>query len=162
EMALAPPWNDLFGPLRQGLVDELMVIGQLGQSLDGRIATTTGHSKFINGPTGLAHLHRLRGIVDAVVVGIGTALARGPQLPVRMVEGPHPARIILDPRGRLPAGARVLANDGVRRLVITAEGTQTRFPLDIEVLSLPAENGRIAPPAILGALADQGFRRILI
>ncbi|HEX2652758.1 MAG TPA: RibD family protein [Xanthobacteraceae bacterium] len=139
-----------------------MVIGQLGQSLDGRIATTTGHSKFINGPTGLAHLHRLRAVVDAVVVGIGTALADDPQLTVRMVEGPHPARIILDPRGRLPATARVLANDGVRRLVITAEGTPTRFPEDVEVLALPADDGRIAPRAILSALASQGFRRILI
>ncbi len=52
-----------------------MVVGQFGQSIDARIATPTGHSHYINGAAGLAHLHRLRALVDAVVVGIGTAVA---------------------------------------------------------------------------------------
>ncbi|MGB6999575.1 MAG: deaminase, partial [Pseudolabrys sp.] len=43
--------------MRRGTVDDLVVVGQIGQSLDGRIATETGHSKYINGPAGLAHLH---------------------------------------------------------------------------------------------------------
>src|SRR5215213_4313333 len=80
---LAQPWEDRFGPLRQGGVDRLVVVGQIGQSIDGRIATVTGHSKYINGPAGLAHLHRLRALVDAVLVGIGTAVADDPQLTVR-------------------------------------------------------------------------------
>ena len=65
-----------------------MVVGQIGQSLDGRIATATGHSQYINGAAGLAHLHRLRALVDAVVVGVGTAIADDPQLTVRRVAGP--------------------------------------------------------------------------
>ena len=93
-----------------------MVVAQIGQSLDGRVATETGHSHYINGPAGLAHLHRLRALVDAVVVGVGTALADDPQLTVRRVSGPHPARVVIDARGRLPGGAKLLANDGVRRL----------------------------------------------
>ena len=68
------PWEELFGPLRRGMVDDLVVVGQIGQSLDGRIATASGHSHYINGLDGLAHLHRLRALVDAVVIGIGTAL----------------------------------------------------------------------------------------
>ena len=75
---LPAPWEELFGPLRAGVVDDLMVVGQLGQSLDGRVATETGHSHYINGAAGLAHLHRLRALVDAVVVGIGTALMDDP------------------------------------------------------------------------------------
>src|SRR5882724_10160038 len=106
---LSSPWDDLFGPLRSGTVDDLVVVGQIGQSLDGRIATESGHSHYINGAEGLAHLHRLRALVDAVVVGIGTVLADDPQLTVRRVAGPHPARVVIDPRGRLPAGARLLA-----------------------------------------------------
>ncbi len=74
------------------------------------------HSHYINGPAGLAHLHRLRALVDAVVVGIGTALADDPQLTVRRVTGPQPARVVIDPGGRLPSGAKLLADDGVRRL----------------------------------------------
>src|ERR1044071_5196836 len=111
---LPSPWEERFGPLRRGTVDELVVVGQIGQSIDGRIATVTGHSKYINGPAGLAHLHRLRALVDAVLVGIGKAVADDPQLTVRRVAGPGPARIVLDPRGRLSSNARVLGEDGVR------------------------------------------------
>ena len=77
---LPQPWGELFGPLRTGATDDLVVVGQIGQSLDGRIATESGHSKYINGPAGLDHLHRLRALVDAVVIGVGTALADDPQL----------------------------------------------------------------------------------
>src|SRR5438270_5968197 len=155
-------WADLFAPLQKGTVDDLVVVGQLGQSLDGRIATESGHSKYINGPAGLEHLHRLRSLVDAVLVGVGTALADDPQLTVRHVEGPHPARIVLDPKGRLAACAKVFSCDGVRRLAVVAEGTQCGFNPDVEVLTLPAANGRIAPRAILAALAERGLRRILV
>src|SRR6266851_1249734 len=125
---LPQAWADVFGPLRKGTVDDFVIVGQIGQSLDGRIATESGHSKYINGPAGLDHLHRLRALVDAVVIGVGTALADDPLLTVRRVAGPHPARVVLDPKGRLPATAKVFANDGVRRLLITAEGTRYAPP----------------------------------
>ena len=158
---LPAPWEDIFGPLRQGRVDDLVVVGQFGQSIDARIATVSGHSKYINGAGGLAHLHRLRALVDAVVIGIGTALADDPQLTVRRVAGPNPARVIIDPSGRLPSGARALASDGARRLVIT--GTQrAEFSGDVEVVRLGAGKGHIAPKAILQALAARGLRRILV
>lgn len=159
---LPPPWGELFGPLRTGMVDGLTVIGQIGQSLDGRIATASGHSRYINGPAGVTHLHRLRSLVDAVVIGVGTALADDPQLTVRRVPGPHPARIVLDPSGRLAASAKVFAADGVRRLLITSEGARCTPPSDIEIVALAANGGRIAPSTILAALAERGLRRILI
>jgi riboflavin-specific deaminase-like protein len=144
------------------MVDDLVVIGQIGQSLDGRIATVSGHSKYINGPAGLAHLHRLRALVDAVVVGVGTALADDPQLTVRRVAGPHPVRVIVDPSGRLAPGAKVFTSDGVRRLLVTSEETRCEPPSGVEVLALPTAGGHIAPPAILAALAERGLRRVLI
>ena len=158
---LAPPWEEIFGPLRAGSVDDLVVVGQIGQSLDGRIATTSGHSHYINGPAGLAHLHRLRALVDAVIVGVGSALADDPQLTVRHVSGPNPARVVLDPRGRLARTARLLADDGVRRVVVTAEGVSCELP-GVELLALPAVDGHIEPAAILTALAGLGLRRVLI
>jgi riboflavin-specific deaminase-like protein len=159
---LPAPWDELFGPLRLGRVDDLVVVGQLGQTLDGRIATESGHSHYINGPEGLDHLHRLRALVDAVVIGVGTALVDNPQLTVRRVAGPSPARVVLDPRGRLQPDARVLAADGVRRLVVTTPAARCRLPDGVEVVSLPADDGHIAPAAVLGALAARGMRRILI
>ena len=129
-----PRWNDIFAPLAASQVDELIVIGQIGQSLDGRAATATGHSHYINGSDGLDHLHRLRALVDAVVVGVGTAVADDPQLTVRRVAGENPARVIIDPSGRLPSTARAFRDDGARRIVITAaqgvngEAQHTGFP----------------------------------
>ena len=137
------PWEELFGPLRTGTVDDLVVVGQIGQSLDGRIATASGQAEFINGPAGLAHLHRLRALVDAVIIGVGTALADDPQLTVRRVAGPHPARVVLDPSGRLPASARVFADDGVRRLLVTADGTRCALPSAVEIIALPSIDGHI-------------------
>jgi diaminohydroxyphosphoribosylaminopyrimidine deaminase/5-amino-6-(5-phosphoribosylamino)uracil reductase len=112
---LPQAWADVFGPLRKGTVDDFVIVGQIGQSLDGRVATESGHSKYINGPAGLVHLHRLRALVDAVVVGVGTAIADDPQLTVRRVSGPQPARVVIDPKGRLGADARMFADNGVRR-----------------------------------------------
>jgi len=159
---LPAPWEERFGPLRQGTIDDLVVVGQIGQSIDGRIATVTGHSKYINGPAGLAHLHRLRALVDAVLIGIGTAVADDPLLTVRRCTGPSPARIILDPRGRLPPAAKVLNEDGVRRLVITAEGVRPKLPAGVEIVEIATRNGEIAPAAILAALRERGLARVLI
>ncbi|MCZ4314464.1 RibD family protein [Comamonadaceae bacterium G21597-S1] len=89
------------------------VIAQLGQSLDGCIATRTGDARFVNGPDILTHLHRLRALADAVIVGAGTVAIDDPQLTVRHVPGRNPARILFDPQLQLAsriAGVRCLAD----------------------------------------------------
>lgn len=159
---LPVPWEELFGPLRTSKVDDVVAIGQLGQSLDGRVATPTGHSHYINGPAGLNHLHRLRALVDAVVIGVGTALADDPQLTVRRVSGPQPVRVVIDPKGRLPGSARLLAGDGVRRIILTASGVRPSAPRGVEIVGLPTSDGQLAPSAILSALKERGLQRILI
>ncbi len=160
--SLPAPWQDVFGPLKTPGKDGSLVVGQIGQSLDGRVATLAGHSHYINGTDGLAHLHRLRALVDAVVVGIGTALADDPQLTVRRVSGPHPARVVIDPGNKLPRSARMLADDGTRRVVVTAEGRRPDLPQGVEMLPLKPTDGSIPPDAIVAGLRGLGFRRILI
>ena len=136
------------------------VFGQLGQSLDGRIATPTGKSHFINGLGAIRHLHRLRALADAVIVGVGTAIADDPLLTVRHVPGPNPARVIIDPAGRLPATARCLRDDGAQRIVL--QGRDVPRPPGIEALTLPSDGGKIAPASIIDAVGGLGFRRILV
>src|SRR5215470_10861449 len=131
---LPPSWEAMYGPLRAGCVDDLMVVAQLGQSIDGRIATATGHSKYINNAAGLDHLHRLRALVDAVVIGVGTAVCDDPELTVRRVTGPNPARVVIDPPGRLSATARLLRPDGARRIVVLGEQVESCFADDVEIL----------------------------
>ena len=140
---------------------EPLVIAQLGQSLDGRIATLTGHSRYINRHAALDHLHQLRAQVDAVVVGIGTVLADDPQLNVRRVPGRHPARVVIDPGGRMPLSAACMRDDGVRRLVIHAR--QGNVPQGAEEVILPrAEQGGFDPLLIVKALGERGMHRLLI
>jgi len=155
--ALGDPWESLFGPLRPSSI----VVGQLGQSLDGRIAIEPGQSTLINGPEGIAHLHRLRALVDAVVVGAGTVRADDPQLTVRHVAGPNPVRVVIDPRGTLPAGSRAFAADGVHRIVITRRQCPA-INGGIETIALPDTDGRIEPAAMLDALQERGLHRILV
>ncbi|WP_205647770.1 RibD family protein [Acuticoccus yangtzensis] len=134
-----------------------MVVAQLGQSLDGRIATPTGHSHYINGPEAIALLHALRANVDAVVIGSGTARADDPQLTVRHVEGPNPARVLIDQRRSAGAALRLLADDGSRRIVFGPALADD--PAGVETIDAPAP---LSPATIVGALAERGMRRLLI
>ena len=156
------PLQALFEPLRVGLVDSMMVVGQLGQTMDGRIATVTGQSKYINGLPGLTHLHQLRALLDAVVVGVGTAIADDPQLNVRLVGGKNPARVVIDPKGKLNPQARVWLDDGTRRLWVVSEGVEITAPAGVEMIALPALDGLIAPTDILRSLHQRGLNRVLI
>jgi diaminohydroxyphosphoribosylaminopyrimidine deaminase / 5-amino-6-(5-phosphoribosylamino)uracil reductase len=161
--AVPAEWQALFGPLVDNGRKKPFVVGQLGQSLDGRIATETGHSKYINGEPGLQHLHRLRAVCDAVIVGIGTAIADDPMLNVRLCEGTNPARVVIDPRGRLPISAKLLRNDGTRRIIITASETSVSVPADVEVIRLPREaDGRLSPRSMVAALHARGLSRMLL
>jgi len=156
----------MFGSLREAPADRPFVIGQLGQTLDGRIATRTGESRYINGVCALDHLHRLRAEVDAVLVGVGTILADDPQLNVRRAEGRNPARVALDPSARAPAGLRWLAADGARRIRIVAQDAGRSAPEALqgcdETIALPRTAGQICPRAIAQALFERGLRRILV
>lgn len=108
---------DIFAPLR---MRERLVVGQLGQSVDGRIATEEGHSHYINGPDDIRRLHRLRAVVQAVVVGAGTVASDDPRLTVRHVEGANPVRVVLDPSGRLDPLRTVFQDGAVETLWIRA------------------------------------------
>ncbi len=137
-----------------------LVIGQLGQSLDGRIATRTGHSHYINGAAALTHLHCLRALVEGVLVGAGTVIADNPLLTVRHVPGEQPARIVLDPNGRVPNTARLWHTPG--RRIVMQRGNLVR-PEGVEIVPLPGVAGEpIAPQVILAALRQVGIRRILV
>ena len=154
-----PALNAVFEPFRAGTPDRPFVVAQIGQSLDGRIATLSGESKYINGAAALDHLHTIRAHVDAVVVGVGTVVADDPLLSVRRVPGRSPARIVIDPSGRLPRHARCLAGDAPC-YVVCAEDAPA--PRNAEPIRLPDRNGTLCPRAIVAALGRRGFSRILV
>ena len=149
----------LYGPLARRDPGPLTV-AQIGQSLDGRIATVTGDARDVSGPGGLAHLHRMRALVDGVVIGVRTALHDQPRLTVRHCTGTNPARIVIDPGGRLPNDAQVLAANGARRIVV--QGVATPRPEGVEVIQLHPEGEMLPPARILEALRAAGLGALLI
>lgn len=159
KLPVTPPWQ---GDTLLGRPDGLTVLGQLGESLDGQIATQTGQSKYINGPGGLEHLHRLRAWADVVVVGVGTVVADNPKLNVRLVPGESPDRVIIDPSARLPGSAYCLSMPG-RTVVLTASGaSHTDLPAGVTVHAMPLVNGYLDAAHVRQWLAQQGWRRVLI
>lgn len=147
------------GRVYRRLARDPVVFAQVGQSLDGRVATESGDAGDISGPDGLKHLHRCRALAQAVVIGVGTAVADDPLLTVRLVEGPSPVRVVLDPRGRLPPGARMLHDGGPPVIVVQSPAAPMRS--DCEILTLAATDG-FGPGAVVAALAGRGLKRLLI
>ncbi len=158
-----PELWDLFGRLALTPRGAPFVIAHLGQSLDGRIATESGHSRYIGCDASIVHLHRLRALTDAVIVGVATVVADAPQLTTRRVEGPSPVRVVLDPRARLSADASVIADGRAPTIVVHARGEEPALPTEIDTIALSVEdNGMLPPRAILRALAERGLTRILV
>ena len=100
---------------------EPFVILKAAQSLDGKIATARGESKWITGDKARQCVHKLRNEVDAVMTGIGTVLADDPSLDCRIKGGRNPYRIIVDSSLRMPLNARVLKHDDQKTIIATTE-----------------------------------------
>lgn len=119
------------------------VVLKLALSLDGKIATRTGRSRWITGPESRRRVHLLRARYGAILVGVGTVLADDPSLTVREVEGPQPLRVVLDCEGRTPLTAKVLSGEA-RTVIATSDRMPPKTEAELrargaEVWRLPAE-----------------------
>lgn len=149
----------LYGPLAKA--KSSFVLAQVGQSLDGRVATPFGDARDISGPDGLAHLHRCRALMDAVIVGVGTVVADNPQLSVREVNGPDPVRVVIDCRGELTGSERIFLDDGAKVIVIQSPDAPRRS-LRADIIKLPVNERGLCPRTILQALAERGLNKVLV
>lgn len=128
-----------------------VALAQSGQTLDGRIATARGHSHYVNGPEALDHLHRLRALVDAVVVGSGTLRADDPSLTVRRCAGDNPTRVVLAGTSRVPRDRKLFTDDAAPTLV-----TGVDLPCE------PDEDGHVDPRGVLESLSAFGLDVVLV
>lgn len=154
---------ELYLPLCVGEGSAELVVGHLGQSLDGQIATSSGASQYVTGPENIRHLHRLRALFDAVVVGANTVECDDPQLTTRLVSGPNPTRVVLDPSRRLH-GTQVVFRDGAApTLVLCANGAEKRNGFArAEVLGIPAAGELLPVDGVVAALRARGLRRLFV
>lgn len=150
---------DVFVPL---LLRADLVVAQLGQSLDGRIATESGQSHYVTGRDDIRRLHRLRALVDAVVVGARTVAADNPRLTVREVEGRNPVRVVLDPDARLEPDRHVFSDGAARTLLVRRPRANARPSPGADVVTMPAGADGFDPSAVLGMLREAGCRRVLV
>lgn len=114
---------DLYLPISSATAARPITVGHLGQSLDGFIATPAGDSCFVTGPQNILHLHRLRALCDAVIVGAGTVAADNPRLTTRLVPGSNPLRVVLDRECRLASDHQVFSDRAALTLRACAAGT---------------------------------------
>ena len=142
------------------------VVVKYAQTIDGRIATSTGDARWISGEEERRTSHALRAACDAVLVGVGTIVADDPQLTVRMVPGASPIRVVLDPRLRIPGHARVLEDDGVTTIVTTgASSPERRTELrrrGVSVVVVPEGPEGVDLTTALEAMFDDGIRSELV
>lgn len=145
-----------------------------GMTLDGKLATAAGESRWITGEPSRREVHQLRRRVDAVLVGIGTVLTDDPSLTARA--GPRletlaprqPVRIVVDSRLRTPFKAQILAQQDKAKTMIatTAAAPAARRSVlqkkSIEILTLPALQGRVSWSALLKRLGQRGIMSLLV
>jgi len=140
---------------------------KLAQTLDGRIATSTGHSRWVTGVEARSYGHRLRTEHAAVVVGVNTVLVDDPQLNVRLVDGPDPIRIVLDSRLRISLSSAVLSVAGARTVVATTHLADQRHvallqAMGVQVLRLPDQDDRVSLHALMAWLNGEGMSSLLV
>lgn len=111
---------DLYLPVCNATAAAPITLGHMGQSLDGFIATHSGDSRYVTGDENLRHMHRLRALCDAVIVGAGTVAADDPRLTTRHVSGPNPLRVVIDPMARLSSHFHVFQDGAAPTLYIYA------------------------------------------
>lgn len=167
EDSIGPPPDvaSLLGIVRSSRSKPYVVL-KYAQTIDGRIATSTGDARWISGDEERRVSHALRASCDAVMVGIGTVLADDPQLTVRMVPGASPIRVVLDSRLSIPDTSKVLAHDAATAIVTTSASSPTRRDelrrRGVNVLLVAGGPFGVDLGAALGALAREGIRSLLV
>ena len=146
------------------------VVVKFAASLDGRIAASSGDSRWVSGPETLEWAHRNRPRLDAIIVGSSTVLVDNPQLTARpggSSDGVHqPTRVVVDSRGRIPADASVLAGPSPTLIATIeaspAEWRRTMEAAGAEVVMLPERDGHVDLEALLRVLGERGMLTVLV
>ncbi len=164
-------WGLIEGFARHLVTRRPLVIAKYAMSLDGKIATRTGDSRWVTSGLAREEVHRQRSRVDAIMIGSGTAIADDPLLTARLggdrTPEPRPAlRIVVDTIGRLPPSARLLWEPG-RVLMVYGVRSEDAGPLiglpdNVEKMELPAGYGGIDLVMLVDELGARGITSVVV
>lgn len=142
---------------------------KIAQTLDGQIATCSGHSRWITTEAARSEAHRIRSANDAILIGVGTVLTDDPQLTVRLVKGKTPKRLVLDSELKIPLDSKLLSDSmtGQTIIVTTTAGSADKVKRiqdkGAEVLIVEADrNGQVDIPKLLPRLGAKGITSVLV
>ena len=153
---------ELYAPLFLAGAAGSLVVAHLGQSIDARIATQSGDSCFVTGPENIIHLHRMRALCDAVIVGAGTVAADNPRLTTRLVEGPNPVRVVIDPDRRVSPDHRLFNDGEARSLLVCADDRRAPDDNDATVVGLTRDNAGLSLTDLLATLRSRGLHNLFV
>lgn len=149
--------------LTRVLLGRPFVTVKFASTLDGKLATRTGQSKWISGAEARHWVHQQRATYDAVMVGIGTALKDDPELSPREPAGRIPVKVVADSQGRLPADARLLQEAPAGVIVLTTpSGAERLASLPVECVVAPAADGLVDLRVAFKLLAERGLNSVLV
>ena len=156
---------DLYAPILSLAPGKAFAIGHLAQGIDGNIATDSGSSRGLSGDENHRHLHRLRALADAVIVGTLTAQLDDPLLTVRLVEGQNPARLVIDPTVRLPLNLRLFKDDSSPSMIVCSrenrERASARWGVH-RIIDVDARAGLLDLKQLQARLLERGWPVLLI
>ena len=142
------------------------VVVKAATSLDGKIATKTGDSKYITGREARKYVHKLRAELDGIMVGINTILKDDPQLTVRLVKGKDPIRIVVDSKLKIPLKAKVLKDPTKLVIATTKKASKQRMKklhqMGANVLVIDTLKGRVDLQKLMKALGKLEITSIML
>lgn len=135
-----------------------ITVAHFAQTLDGRIATTSGHSKWIGNRENLVHAHRMRALCDAILIGSRTLAYDRPKLTVRLVPGESPIRVIL---GTSTTDYSSLKKSSSKKIIVVGPPSQEPIAC-VDYLALPTTNGKIPCLEVLAHLFKQNIHSVYL
>lgn len=147
---------------------EPFVVVKYAMTLDGKIASKTGESKWITGEKSRRFVHELRNAYDVILAGVGTVIADDPELTCRIENGRNPVRVILDSKARIPLPSKLLHDGQAKTIVVVTEAAKKESIQKLqqsskaEILQIPSLNSQVNLKELLKYLGENNLTSVLV
>ena len=152
--------NEVF--IKNQIKKEPYIVIKTASTLDGKIATKTGSSKWITDEYSRSEVQRLRNRYDAILTSADTVIKDNPTMSCRMKGGRNPVRIIIDKDLKTDERSKIYSNDGTRVIIVTKKIKEGKYPENVELVECPVDGGHINIKEAVKILYKEGIKSIMI